>query len=69
MRQKMPTITESAAELRQRLKPAKDAKPRQRLQALYVSDGHAQQRQTLRPWWACTALVWPPGSMPMPLGA
>ena len=48
MRQKMPTITESAAERRQRLQPAKDAKPRQRLQALYVMvSGHAQQRQTL----------------------
>jgi transposase len=48
MRKKMPTITESAAELHQRMKQAKDAKQRQRLQALYlVVSGHAQRRQTL----------------------
>ncbi len=48
MRKKMPTITESAAALHQRLKQAKDVKQRQRLQALYlVVSGHAQQRQAL----------------------
>lgn len=48
MRKKMPTITESAAELHQHMKQAKDAKQRQRLQALYlIVSGHAQQRQTL----------------------
>lgn len=47
MRKKLPTITESAAELHQRMKQAKDVTQRQRLQALYlVVSGHAQQRQT-----------------------
>jgi transposase len=48
MRKKMPTITESADELHQRMKQAKDVKQRQRLQALYlVVSGHARSRQEL----------------------
>jgi hypothetical protein len=48
MRKKMPPITESAPELHQRLKQAKDVKQRQRLQALYlVVSGHARHRQEL----------------------
>jgi transposase len=48
MRKKMPTITENAAELQQRMKQAKDVKQRQRLQALYlVVSGHARYRQEL----------------------
>jgi putative transposase len=48
MRKKMPIITESADELHQRLKQAKDVKQRQRLQALYlVVSGHARHRQEL----------------------
>jgi hypothetical protein len=48
MRKKMPTITESAADLHQRMKYEKDVKKRQRLQALYlVVSGHARHRQEL----------------------
>ena len=48
MRKKMPTITESAEDLHQRLKQEKDVKKRQRLQALYVVvSGHARHRQEL----------------------
>jgi transposase len=48
MRKKMPPITESAAELQQRMKQEKDVKKRQRLQALYlVVSGHAHYRQEL----------------------
>jgi transposase len=48
MRKRMPTITESAAALHQRLKQAKDVKQRQRVQALYlVASGHARHRQDL----------------------
>jgi hypothetical protein len=44
----MPTITESAEALHQRMKQTKDAKQRQRLQALYlVLSGHARTRQEL----------------------
>jgi hypothetical protein len=39
MRKKMPTITESAAALHQRMKQEKDPKKRQRLQALYITNG------------------------------
>jgi transposase len=48
MRKKMPTITESAEVLHQRMKREKDVKQRQRLQALYlVASGHARHRQDL----------------------
>jgi transposase len=48
MRKKMPIITESAEELHQRMKQAKDVKQRHRLQALYVVvSGHARHRQEL----------------------
>lgn len=48
MRKAMPTITESAAELQQRMKKEKDFKQRQRLQALYLAaSGHARHRQTI----------------------
>jgi transposase len=48
MRKKMPTITESAEALHQRMTQAKDVKQRQRLQALYlVVSGHARSRQEL----------------------
>jgi transposase len=48
MRKKMPTITESAAALHQRMKRAKDVKQRHRLQALYfIVSGHARSRQEL----------------------
>jgi transposase len=44
----MPTITESAEALHQRMKQTKDVKQRQRLQALYlVVSGHARSRQEL----------------------
>jgi transposase len=46
MRKKMPTITESAAELVQRMQDEPDGKKRQRLHALYlVASGHARYRQ------------------------
>ncbi len=48
MRKKMPTITESAADLHQRMKYEKDVKKRQRVQALYlVVSGYARHRQEL----------------------
>lgn len=48
MRKKMPTITESADALHQRMKQEKDLKKRQRLQALYlVASGHAHHRQEI----------------------
>jgi transposase len=48
MRKKMPTVTESAADLHERMKRDKDGKKRQRLQALYlVATGHARSRQAL----------------------
>jgi transposase len=48
MRKAMPTITESATELHQRMKQEKDFKKRQRLQALYLAaSGHARHRQTI----------------------
>ena len=47
----MPTITESATELHQRMKQAKDVKQQQRLQALYfIVTGHARDRQELAAW-------------------
>jgi transposase len=46
MRKKMPTITESAAELLRRMKSAPDLKKRQRLHALYlVASGQARHRK------------------------
>jgi transposase len=46
MRKKMPTITESAAELLRRMKSEPDLKKRQRLQALYlVASGQTRHRQ------------------------
>jgi transposase len=48
LRKRMPTITESAAALHQRLKQAKDVKQRHRVQTLYlVASGHARHRQDL----------------------
>jgi transposase len=48
MRKKMPPITESAAELHQRMQQEKDGKKRQRLQALYLLvSGHVRHRQEL----------------------
>ena len=48
MRKRMPTITESADLLHQRLKQEKDPKKRQRLQALsVVASGHARYRQEI----------------------
>jgi hypothetical protein len=48
MRKRMPTITESAAALHQRLKQATDVKQRPRVQALYlVASGPARHRQDL----------------------
>jgi transposase len=48
MRKRMPTITESADELHQRMKQEKDLKKRQRLQALYVTaSGRAHHRQEI----------------------
>jgi transposase len=44
----MPTITESADALHQRMKQEKDPKKRQRMQALYVAaSGHARHRQDI----------------------
>jgi transposase len=44
----MPTITESADTLHQRMQQEKDPKKRQRLQALYVvASGHARYRQEI----------------------
>jgi transposase len=46
MRKKMPTITESAAELLRRMKSEPDSKKRQRVHALYlVASGQAQHRK------------------------
>jgi transposase len=46
MRQQMPTMTESAAELLRRMKSEPDLKKRQRLQALYwVASGQTRHRQ------------------------
>jgi transposase len=46
MRKKMPTVTESAAELVRRLKSEPDIKKRQRLHALYlVASGQARHRK------------------------
>ena len=46
MRKKIPTITESATELRQRMKSEPDGKKRQRLHALYlVASGQARHRK------------------------
>jgi transposase len=48
MRKKMPTITENADALHQRMKQEKDLKKRQRLQALYLAaSGRAHQRQEI----------------------
>lgn len=48
MRKKMPTITESADALHQRMKREKDVKKRQRLQALYLAaSGRAPHRQEI----------------------
>ena len=48
MRKKMPTITESADALHQRMKREQDLKKRQRLQALYLAaSGRAQHRQEI----------------------
>jgi hypothetical protein len=48
MRKAMPAITESAAELQQRMKQETDAKKRQRLHALYLAaSGHARHRQDI----------------------
>lgn len=48
MWQKMPTITESAAELHERMKHEKDGKKRQGVQALdLVVSGHAAHRKPL----------------------
>jgi transposase len=48
MRKKMPTITESADALHQRMKQEKDLKKRQRLQALYlVASERAHHRQEI----------------------
>jgi transposase len=48
MRKRMPTITESAEVLQQRLKQEKDLKKRQRLQALYVvASGRARHRKDI----------------------
>jgi len=45
MRKRMPTITESADALHQRMKQEKDVKKRQRLQALYLAaSGRAHHR-------------------------
>ena len=46
MRKKMPTITESAAELVRRMQDEPDGKKRQRLHAFYlVASGQARHRQ------------------------
>ena len=46
MRKKMPSVTESVAELLRRLKSAPDIKKRQRLHALYlVASGQARHRK------------------------
>jgi hypothetical protein len=46
MRKKMPTITETAAELVRRMQDEPDGKKRQRLHALYlVASGQARHRQ------------------------
>jgi transposase len=46
MRKKMPTMTESAADLLQRMKSEPDLKKRQRLHALYlVASGQARHRK------------------------
>lgn len=46
MRKKMPTITETAAELGRRMQDEADSKKRQRLYALYlVASGQARHRQ------------------------
>jgi hypothetical protein len=48
MRKAMPTITESAAELQQRMKHETDSKKRQRLHALYLAaSGQARHRQDI----------------------
>ena len=48
MRKKMPAITESAAELRWRMKSEPDGKKRQRLHALYlVASGQARHRKAV----------------------
>jgi transposase len=48
MRKKMPTITESADALHQRMKQEQDPKKRQRLQALYIAaSGRAHHRQEI----------------------
>jgi Homeodomain-like domain-containing protein len=48
MRKKMPTITESAAELVRRLQDETDGKKRQRWHALYlVASGQARHRQAV----------------------
>ncbi len=48
MRKRMPTITESADALHQRMKQEKDVKKRQRLQALYLAaSGRANHRQEI----------------------
>lgn len=48
MRKRMPTITESADALHQRMKQEKDLQKRQRLQALYLAaSGRAHHRQEI----------------------
>jgi transposase len=48
MRKAMPTITESAEELQQRMKREPDAKKRQRLHALYLAaSGQARHRKDI----------------------
>lgn len=48
MRKRMPTITESADALHQRMKQEKDVKKRQRLQALSLAaSGRAHHRQEI----------------------